>query len=272
MTSTRSTTTPIVEADQVPWYDLIDDVPEPPEDGMQQYDAIIYILQILGARYAHDPDVLVAGSAVFIVYDSNTPGSTISPDAFVVFGVPEQIIKRDNRLYRIEEWGPPPIFVAEVASDSTANWDMTGKREIYAQMGAREYWRFDPSGGERYGEPLIGERLVGGEYVRFELQTESNGDIWARSEALGLDFYWRVVESGYGEFLIRDSETGEWLENLSEEREVRIAAEARAQLEQEGRIAAEARARSEREGRIVAEARAQEAEAELEKLRRSGGR
>ena len=240
----------VADVDEVPWYDLIDDVPEPPEDGMQQYDTIIYILAILGARYADDPNILVAGSAVFIVYDSATPGSVIAPDAFVVFGVPERLIKRIRRLYRIEEWGPPPAFVLEVGSDSTAARDMREKREIYARMGAREYWRMDPSGGERYGEPLIGERLVDGEYERFETRVEENGDVWARSEVLGVDFYWRVGDDGYGEFLVRDSETGEWLGDLSEERAARLAAE---------------------EARLAAEARARELEAELERLRRSGG-
>ena len=250
MTSIRAGATAVADADQIPWYDLIDDVPEPPEDGMQQYDTIIYILTILGARYADDPNILVAGSAVFIVYDSATPGSVIAPDAFVVFGVPERLIKRIRRLYRIEEWGPVPAFVLEVGSDSTAARDMREKREIYARMGAREYWRMDPSGGERYGEPLIGERLVDGEYERFETRVEGNGDVWARSEALGVDFYWRVGDDGYGEFLVRDSETGEWLGDLGEERAARLAVEAE---------------------RDAAEARARELEAEVERLRGLSG-
>ena len=253
MTSMRADVTTVAEVDQVPWYDLVDDVPEPPEDGMQQYDTVIYVLEILGARYAHDPNALVAGSTVFIVYDSATPGSVISPDAFVVFGVPERLIKRIRRLYRIEEWGPAPAFVLEVGSDSTAARDMREKRDIYARMGALEYWRLDPSGGERYGEPLIGERLVDGEYERFETRVEGNGDVWARSEVLGLDFYWRVGDDGYGEFLVRDSETGEWLGDLSEERAARMAAEVERDVAEAGREAAEERAR--------------ELEAELERIR-----
>ena len=190
--------------DGVAWYDLMDEVPEPPEDGgMQQYDTIMYILAIIGARYADDPSALVAGSAVFIVYDSATPGSVVAPDAFVVFGVPERLIKRFRRLYRIDEWGPAPAFVLEVASESTAGRDVGVKREIYARMGALEYWRMDPSGGEYYGEALAGERLVDGEYERIEERVESDGDVWARSEVLGVDFYWRVGDEGYGEFLVR---------------------------------------------------------------------
>lgn len=241
MTSIRADAAAVAQTDQIPWYDLIDDVPEPLEDGMQQDDMILRILSIIWAKYADDPYTLVVGQATQLVYDSARPGSYLSPDGYVVFGVPARMIKRDRRIYRIDEWGQPPAFVMEVGSDSTAARDMREKRNTYARMGAREYWRFDPSGGERYGEPLTGERLVDGEYERFETRVEANGDVWARSDVLGMDFYWRVGEDGYGEFLVRDSETGEWLGDLSEERTARLAAEARAQ----------------------------ELEAELERLRRS---
>lgn len=257
MTSIRANAAAVAEADQVPWYDLIDEIPEPLEDGMQQDDTILRILSIIWAMYADDPYTLVVGQATQLVYDSARPGSFLSPDGYVIFGVPARMIKRDRRIYRIDEWGPPPAFVMEVASDSTASRDMREKREIYARMGAGEYWRFDPSGGERYGEPLIGERLVDGEYERFETRVEANGDVWARSVALGVDFYWRIGEDGHGEFFVRDSEAGEWLGDLSEERAARAEAEV-------ARLAAEAE-------RDAAEARARALEAELERLRGSGG-
>lgn len=250
MTSIPANAAAVAEADQVPWYDLIDEIPEPLEDGMQQDDTILRILSIIWAIYADDPYTLVVGQATQLVYDSARPGSFLSPDGYVIFGVPARMIKRDQRIYRIDEWGPPPAFVMEVASDSTASRDMREKREIYARMGAGEYWRFDPSGGDRYGEPLIGERLVDGEYERFETQVAANGDVWARSVALGVDFYWRVGEDGHGDFLVRDSDTGEWLGDLSEERTARMAAEAE---------------------RDAAEERARALEAELERLRGSVG-
>lgn len=133
----------------------------------------------------------------------------------------------------------------EVASESTAARDIGEKREIYAEMGAQEYWRLDKR-REYYGEPLVGERLVDGEYVRFELRAEANGDVWSSSEVLGVDFYFRVDDDGRGEFSVRDSLTGEWLNTLGTERALRQDAEARAQ---------------------AAEARNRELEAELERLR-----
>ena len=179
-----------------------------------------------------------------VIYDSDVPGSVIVPDGYLVFGVPAGFIETERRSYRIDEWGKPPDFVLEVASESTAARDLGEKREIYARMGAQEYWRLDRHG--YYGEPLVGERLVDGEYVRFELHTEANGDVWSRSEVLGVDFYHRL-EDGISVFPLRDSETGEWLGDLGEERALRQDAEARAQ---------------------AAEARNRELQAELARLRK----
>ncbi len=263
----------------VPWYDLIPDVPEPPEDGMQQNDTTIHLNAILMARYANDPDVLVAGPATNVIYNSEVPGSVIVPDCYVVFGVSdERMIKRDRRSYRIDEWDAVPAFVAEVASPSTASRDLNEKREIYAQMGVQEYWRFDITGGEYYGEPLVGERLVDGEYQRIDQHDEPNGSIWSRSEVLGVDFWCIPDFDGYPEFRLKDAVSGEWLNSLRDEvearrqeQEARLAelrlTERRLAAEREARQAAEANAEREREVRQAAEERAAELEAELRRLR-----
>ena len=246
MTTVRTTVTQPdaapTDAAEKPWYELINDAPEPPEDAMQQADTILYVMAILKARYENDPTALWSNQTN-VIYDSDTPGSVVVPDGYIVFGVDAQMIESERRSYRIDEWGVPPAFVLEVASESTARRDLTEKREIYARMGAQEYWRLDKHG--YYGEPLVGERLVNGEYVRFELHTEPNGDTWSRSEVLGVDFYQRS-EHGLSTFMLRDSVTGEWLGDLGEERGLRQDAEARAE---------------------AAEARNRELEAELERLR-----
>ena len=247
MTTGRTTATQpdavTTDAAEMPWYELINDAPEPPEDAMQQASTIHYVMTILRARYENDPTVLWSNQTN-VIYDSDVPGSVIVPDGYLVFGVPAGFIETERRSYRIDEWGKPPDFVLEVASESTAARDLGEKREIYARMGAQEYWRLDRHG--YYGEPLVGERLVDGEYVRFELHTEANGDVWSRSEVLGVDFYHRL-EDGISVFPLRDSETGEWLGDLGEERALRQDAEARAQ---------------------AAEARNRELQAELERLRK----
>ena len=214
---------PAQEGDERPWYDLTSEVPEIPEDAMEQEDEVNYVRTILGVRYEDDPTVLVAGPLANLIYDSAVPGSVVAPNCFVVFGVDARWIKLNRRSYRIDEWGVTPSFVLEVASESTAPRDLREKRRIYARMGAEEYWRLDKD-GQYYGEPLAGERLVDGEYQRLELHREANGDSWIRSNVVGVDFYHRV-EEGVGRFLLRDSVTGEWLNFLGDERRARIAAE-----------------------------------------------
>ena len=277
----------IAAVDETPWYDLIDD-PEPPEDAMQQVDTILYVMSILQARYGSDPNTLWS-RRTNIVYDSAIRGSVVAPDGYVVFGVDARAIRRDCRNYRIDEWGEPPAFVMEVATESTATRDLTEKREIYARMGAQEYWRLDKR-TEYYGEPLVGERLVDGEYRRCEIHVEANGDIWSRSEALGVDFFFRI-EDGEGRFLLRDSMTGKWLHNLPEEiaahartkaalevSKARLrATKAQAEAAEAQARAAEAKARAQTTeearqasevARLASEARNRELMAELERLRR----
>ena len=205
---------------ETPWYDLIDD-PVPPEDAMQQDDTLYYTMSGIRARYEDDPTVLVSDETN-LIYDSARPGSVVVPDGYVVFGVDARTIKWERRSYRIEEWGKPPSFVLEAASESTPSNDLGRKRQIYATMGTQEYWRLDRT-GQYYGEALVGERLVNGEYQRFDLHTADNGDVWSRSEVLGLDFYYHVGEDGRGEFLLRDSLTGEWINTLGREVAIRRA-------------------------------------------------
>ena len=253
--------------EETPWYELISDVPEPPEDAMQQEETILEVMSILKARYDDVPGALWCSQSN-VIYDSAVPGSVLAPDGCVVFGLETNArdIKRARRSYRIDEWGAAPAFVLEVGSPSTANRDLGEKREIYARIGVQEYWRLDRY-GESYPEPLLGERLVDGEYVPLELHTEPNGDVWSRSETLGLDFFCRV-EDGEASFFLRDSTTGEWLNTLGDEiaahaqtRAARYDAESQARQAQEQ--AREARAQAQ-----AAEERNRELQTELERLRR----
>ena len=232
----------------VPWYDLIPD-PEPPEDALQQATTITNVMSILLARYADDPTVLCSSQAN-VIYDSRVPGSYLAPDLFIVFGLEtdSRAIEWGRRSYRIDEWGPTPAFVLEVASASTASRDLNEKRDIYARMGVQEYWRLDRY-VEYYGEPVAGETLVDGQYHRFEVHTDANGDVWSRSQVLGVDFVYRA-EDEYPRFLLRDSSTGEWLHTLEEEQAAHAQTEA---------------------ARLAAEARADRLQAELDRLRHQRG-
>ncbi len=88
------------DADELPWYELINEAPEPPEDAMQQADTIIEIMSALFARYGDAPDVLVS-KRTNLIYDSDTPGSVVVPDGYVVFGVDSKAIEVYDRSYRV---------------------------------------------------------------------------------------------------------------------------------------------------------------------------
>ena len=251
------------------WYDFVED-PERPGDGMQQNPIMEDITSVLRLRYADYPeDVLISGPT-FILYDIDNPNARIAPDCYVVFGADPEIATTHNS-YRIWQWGKPPDFVVEVASPSTASADLHRKRDIYERIGALEYWRIDPTGGDWYGQPLAAERLVNGVYVPYPLHENEDGDVWARSEVLGIDFYWRNDRRIW----MRDSVSGEWLYFLSAEHAARLAAEAEAALTRaaEGLVreraeVAERQAWELRERVESAEARAEAAEAEAAELRR----
>ncbi len=78
----------------------------------------------------------------------------------------------------------------EVGSRSTGRRDYTVKGEDYAALGIREYWHFDPSGGEYHDRPLVGDTLTDGEYVPIEVVAESGERHQGYSEILELELWW----------------------------------------------------------------------------------
>ena len=191
----------------------------------------------------------------------NNPRRSVSPDCYVAFGVDVDAIIEQNS-YLVWRVGKPPDFVLEIASESTGRYDETGKRQLYAQIGMGEYWRYDGTGGTFYQRPLVGERLVDGEYQELPLHEEPDGMIWGHSPALGLDLCW-----DNGRLHFYDPDAGEWLRNYAE-RERADEAVARADQAVARADEAEARAGDEQRRADAAEARIRELEA---RLREQGG-
>ncbi len=185
-----------------------------------QLAAILDAIAALKLRYRDRSDVYVSGD-LLIYYEKGNPGRCVAPDVFVVFGA-----ARHNRMvYKLWEEPKPPDFVLEVASENTWRKDLGEKRALYAKLGVREYWLFDPR-DEYFDPPLQGLVLRGGAY-RALPGVPDDGARTIRSEVLGLDVR---VEDDVLRF--RDPATGEYLRNLAEEKAARQAAEARiAELE-----------------------------------------
>ena len=234
-------------------YPETDGMPLP--DGEYQAPLYVRIVSTLRVHYRDVPGARVNGDT-FIYYVEGNPRRSVSPDCYVVLNLSQESLEsiERNNVYLVWEVGKAPDFILEIGSRSTASRDLSSKRDLYAELGVSEYWRYDETGGDFYGEPLVGERLVDGEYQRLELRQESDGGTWSHSEALNLDLWWMD-----GELRFWDPVAGRWLLSHEEERTGRIEAETRADT-------AEALAERERSGRLEAKSRLSELEAELRRL------
>ena len=248
------------------FYPATDGAPLP--DGAEQYHEFLHVNTLLQIHYADQPRTLVSGNT-FIYYDQGRPGRNIAPDCYVAFDVDADEIFRQEH-YRIWIVGKPPEFALEIASKHTAHNDLVPKRVLYAAIGIDEYWRYDPTEDSRYyGERLVGERLVDGEYQRLPVTPDAEGRPRGYSPTLGLDLVWedRILR-------FYDPTTGEWLRDFDEtrvelvtERAARETTRAKLETERTARAAAESMLAGERAERAAAEARAAELEAELLRLR-----
>lgn len=221
--------------------DIFYEEPEPPEDALVQERTVHRIIHLLWELYEDRADVFISG-IFYVAYDPSDGNRRVQPDCFVVFDVDSDAIRQNLPNFWIWEVGKAPDLAIEVASPSTAANDLGYKRDLYAQLGIAEYWRFDPTGGELYGQPITGERLVDGEYLPCELRNEVDGCVNGYSELLDVDFHWNGQE-----FDVFNPITG----NTIDKRE-----------------AAETRADAEREARLAAQARERELLEEIERLRR----
>ena len=235
------------------FYPDTDERPLP--DNLLQEPFFIELLATLKAFF-EDMAILVSGNTI-IYYVEGDPTLSVAPDCYIVFGIDRASLLERHLTYRVWDAGKFPDFVLEIGSPSTADNDLGPKRELYARLGALEYWRYDPTGGDYYGDPLVGEYLVEGEYRRFEMMSDPDGLPCAHSPLLNLDLRWEG-----GRLRFYDPVTGRWLENTSE-------SIARAESERDARVAAEVRAADAEARAADAEARMAEMEAELLRLRGS---
>ena len=139
----------------------------------------------------------------------------------------------------------------EVASPSTWRDDLGRKRSLYARLGVREYWQYDPM-EKHLPARLQGERLTPSGYVRQPAATARDGTLTLRSRTLGLEL--RAAPGR--EMRFREPATGCDLLSHDEEAEARRA-------EAEARRAAETRAAAAETRAAAAEARVIELERQL---------
>ena len=206
------------------------------------------------------------GSNNFLYYERGNPRAVVAPDVYVVVGAPAHL--RDTYLLWNEPKGPD--FVLEVTSASTRRDDERRKRDVYAALGVREYFLYDPR-AEYLTPALQGFRLHDGEYRALPAVTVlSNRGVAVTSEVLGLELR---DEREARMVRLHDRATGEDLPTYGEaertsreEAKARRAAEARVVQEATARRAAETRVVHKTAALRAAEARVAELEAHLRAL------
>ena len=203
---------------------------KPMAENDAQLLAMHYAIGALRVYYQDREDVYVSGD-LLMYYEEGNPKASVAPDVFVVFGVEDRMRMR----YLVWEEGKAPDFVLEVASKSTWREDLGPKRDLYARLGVKEYWMYDPT-GEYFTPVLQGLRLAGGAYVRQLAVTSPDGARTLTSETLGLE-----LRAQGGEMRFRDPDTGQVLLSQSEEHAARREEAAARRTEAAARRAAEAR-------------------------------
>ncbi len=179
---------------------------KPMAESDQARKGLTYAVEALDAHFAARPDVYVSGNS-FIYYARGFSDAVVSPDVYVVFGVE----KRDRQSYKVwDEGGVTPDFVIEITSESTRYTDCIEKRNKYAQLGVTEYFQYDPT-GNYLDPPLLGFRLIAGEYEPIDPGGNGSGAIAIRSEVLGLD-----LRRDRGQLRFYVPETGQKLLSYSE--------------------------------------------------------
>ena len=187
-----------------------------------QARAILYAFGALRVRYRERRSDVYVSADLLIYYEEGNPRVSVAPDVFVVFGVEDH----PRMSYKVWEEGKGPDFVLEVASPNTWEEDVERKPDIYAGLGVREYFLFDPR-SEYLSPRLQGYRLVDGTYERLTAVESIDRTLTLHSEVLGLELRAKGEEMRF-----RDPATGETLLSYGEEHAARRAAEARvAELE-----------------------------------------
>lgn len=196
---------------------------KPIAEGDVQCSYLTYARNALRIYCQNRPDVYAAGN-LFIYYEQGNPESVVAPDVFVVFGVDN----KERRSYKTwEEQDRTPDFVLEITSKTTRSKDQGAKKGIYAFLGVREYFQYDPT-GDYLNPQLQGLRLVEGNYIPVPANTLTDSIVSLPSEVLALELR---LESGKLRFY--DPATSQTLLTHEEEVAARQQAEAARQQAEE---------------------------------------
>ncbi len=107
-------------------------------ENMTQMIDLMFALRGLLAAQGHTR--VAVGGNQFLYYNPHNGREHVSPDVYVALDVPPG----DRPTWKTWEEGKCPDIVFEITSPSTQNEDVGPKRDLYARLGAREYYIYDP--------------------------------------------------------------------------------------------------------------------------------
>jgi Uma2 family endonuclease len=148
---------------------VADKIKYPTRDGKPMAESDVHLLLMLSLIptlrefFSSRPRVYVGGN-MLVFYERGNPRKHVSPDVFVVPGVPSHRHHlRDNFL--IWEEGKAPQVVIELTSRTTRREDIVTKFALYRDvLHVKEYFMFDPR-AEYLRPPLQGYWLRAGKYL-----------------------------------------------------------------------------------------------------------
>jgi Uma2 family endonuclease len=150
---------------------------EEPPDTTAQSDLERYLIDVL--EWLYRAENWFIGANLAIVYDKR---KYLPPDVSVCKGVvltPAQRVAQKSYRIRLPDRPPPPV-VFEVGSKETWQHDLGYKVERYGEMGAKEYFAYDPNTPRVWRKKpsrLLGWRYFGG--LPYELQPDARGWLWS---------------------------------------------------------------------------------------------
>ena len=150
-----------------------------PVESKNHYEVAHYVMGAFHARFGDSADY---ASNHGLYYEEGNPKKVVVPDVYWVADKPFRMLQ----TYLLWEEGRVPNFVLELASATTRKRDAGKKRKLYACLGVKDYFRFDPVGGLMM--PILqGLRLKNGKYEPVPAVALLDGGSSVYSEELKLE-------------------------------------------------------------------------------------
>src|SRR5262245_48656677 len=180
--------------------------------------ALMLLRQALEDFFASREDVYV-GANLVMYYEEGNPKARRDPDGLVAKNTAG---KHRRRSFRVWEEKVVPCTLFEMASKDTWRVDLHEKPQLYAGIGVKEYFLFDPEGC--YLDPVFrGFRTVKGKPVPMTLAADGS----LVSKQLGLRLrpegeMLRLIDLKTGEPILTRAERAEQEKQRAEELEAEV--------------------------------------------------